>query len=210
MPSALEFISQIYAREGKHAELVDVLDARARGASSAEARDQLALQAAQLVQTELSDVVGAVGRYRAILDRSPNQEKARAALWELARHEDQRATAIAALEPVLRAGQEWRALVELLELRLLGEDEPAQRMATLAEIARVQEQDVHDVAAAFATWARALAENAGDVSVRDGFGTFGGRPWCAGRIGQHLRGAPERQLRHRGATLAGRAHGRTI
>ena len=164
---ALEFISQIYAREGKHAELVEVLDARARGASSAEARDELALQAAQLVQKELCDVVGAVGRYRAILDRTPNQEKARVALWELARHEDQRATAIAALEPVLRAGQEWRALVELLEVRLLGEDEPAQRMATLAEIARVEEQDVHDVAAAFATWARALAENAGDESVRE-------------------------------------------
>ncbi len=164
---ALEFIGQIYGREGKHAELVEVLDARARGARSAEVRDALALQAAQLVQTELSDVVGAVGRYRAILEQSPKQEKARAALWELARHDDQRATAIAALEPVLRAGQEWRSLVELLELRLLGEDAPAQRMPTLAEMARVEEQDVHDAAAAFAIWARALAENAGDASVRE-------------------------------------------
>jgi hypothetical protein len=68
---------------------------------------------------------------------------------------------------VLRAGQEWRSLVELLELRLLGEDAPAQRMPTLAEMARVEEQDVHDAAAAFAIWARALAENAGDASVRE-------------------------------------------
>jgi tetratricopeptide (TPR) repeat protein len=164
---ALAFIGQIYGREGKHAELVEVLDARVRGASTAEARDALALQAAQLVQTELSDVVGAVGRYQVILERTPNYEQARAALWELARHEDHRATAIPVLEPVLRAGQEWRSLLELLELRLLGEGEPAQRLATLAEMARVAEQDLHDPAAAFATWARALAENAGEATSRD-------------------------------------------
>ena len=164
---ALAFIGQIYGREGKHAELVEVLDARVRGASTAEARDALALQAAQLVQTELSDVVGAVGRYRLILERTPNHEQARAALWELARHEDHRATAIPVLEPLLRAGQEWRSLLELLELRLLGEGEPAQRLATLAEMARVAEQDLRDPAAAFATWARALAENAGEATSRD-------------------------------------------
>ncbi|HJX53704.1 MAG TPA: hypothetical protein VJ801_13135 [Polyangia bacterium] len=163
---ALEFISQIYAREGKHADLVEVLDTRARGARSSEERDALALRAAQLVQTELGDVAGAVERYRAILERTANHEKARAALWELARHEDYRVTAIAVLEPVLRAGQEWRSLVELLELRLLGEDEPVQRLATLAEMARVAEQELHDAEAAFATWARALAEDAGDATVR--------------------------------------------
>jgi len=163
---ALDFISQIYSREGKHAELVEVLDARARGASSAEERDALALRAAQLVQTELGDVVGAVERYRLILARTPNHEKGRAALWELARHEDHRATAIAVLEPVLRAGEEWRSLMELFELRLLSEDDPAQRLATLAEMARVAEQNLHDAAAAFATWARALGEDARDTTVR--------------------------------------------
>jgi len=163
---ALEFLSRIYDREGKHAELVEVLDSRARGARSAEERDALALRAAQLVQTELSDVVGAVERYRVILERTPNHEHARAALWELARHEDHRAPAVAVLEPVLRAGQEWQALVEMLELRLLGEDEPARRLATLAEMARISEHDLHDGAAAFAVWARALAEDASDATVR--------------------------------------------
>jgi len=163
---ALAFIGQIYGREGRHAELVEVLDARTRGASTADERDALAIEAAQLVQTELSDVAGAVERYRAILDRTPKHEKARTALWELARHEDHRATAIVVLEPLLRAGQEWQSLVELLELRLLGEDEPAQRLATLAEMARIAEQSLGDTAAAFATWARAMAEDAGDATVR--------------------------------------------
>lgn len=163
---ALEFIGRIYAREGKHAELVEVLDARVRGAASVEERDALALAAARLVQAELSDVASAVERYRTILERTPTHEKARAALWDLARQEDHRATAIAVLEPLLRAGQEWRSLGELLELRLLGEDEPGRRLATLAEIARVAEQCLGDGAAAFSTWARALAEDAGDASVR--------------------------------------------
>jgi tetratricopeptide (TPR) repeat protein len=39
-------------------------------------------------------------------------------------------------------------------------------MLTLAEMARVEEQELHDAAAAFAIWARGLAENAGDASVR--------------------------------------------
>jgi tetratricopeptide (TPR) repeat protein len=107
-----------------------------------------------------------VQRYRAILERTPSHEQARAALWELARHEDHRVPAIAVLEPVLRAGQEWRSLVELLELRLLGEDETARRLATLAEMARVAEEDLHDAGAAFAVWARALAEDAGDATAR--------------------------------------------
>jgi len=164
---ALEFIGNIYAREGKHAELVDVLDARARGASAAKERDALAMQAAQLVQNELGDVRAAVERYRIILDRTPGHEQARAVLWDLSRHEDHRAPAIAVLEPVLRAGQEWRSLVDLLELRLPGEDDPARRLLTLAEMARVAEQDLHDPAAAFAIWARALAENASDTGARE-------------------------------------------
>ncbi|HEX7597202.1 MAG TPA: hypothetical protein VF518_03245, partial [Polyangia bacterium] len=165
-PEALEFIGHIYDREGKHAELVEVLDARAGGAKTPEERDALALQAAQLVQTELSDVVSAVARYRAILERTPSYEKARGILWELARHEDYRATAIPVLEPVLRAGQEWQALVELLEQRLLGEDDPARRLATLAEIAQVEEEKLRQPAAAFATWARALPEDATNPGVR--------------------------------------------
>ena len=164
---ALEFISHIYAREGKHAELVEVLDARVRGATTAADRDALAMQAAQLTQGELSDVGGAVERYRAILDRTPSQAQARAVLWELARQEDHRAASIAVLEPVLRAGREWRVLVDLLELRLQGEGDPAGRMATLAEMARIEEQDLRDAAAAFAIWARALAEDANDHNVRE-------------------------------------------
>ena len=165
-PEALEFIGQIFAREGKHAELVEVLDARTAGANTPEERDALAMQAAQLVQTELSDVLDALARYRAILERTPTHEKARGVLWELARHEDYRANAIPVLEPVLRAGQEWQPLVELLGQRLLGEDEPARRLATLAEIARIEEEALHQPAAAFATWAKALAEDPADTGVR--------------------------------------------
>ncbi len=163
---ALEFLTQIYGREGNHAELVEVLDVRAKCAQQPEQRDELALQAARLVQNELGDVVGAVGRYRAVLDRVPTQGAAREALWELARHEDYRAVAIQALEPVLRAGQEWPALVDLLELRLPSEDDPVRRLATLAEMARLQEQQLGKPSAAFATWARALAEDPSDQGVR--------------------------------------------
>jgi tetratricopeptide (TPR) repeat protein len=163
---ALTSLSRIYGRDGHHADLVDVLDIRVRAANQPVERDALAFQAAQLVQNELSDSAGAIERYRTILQRTPDHAESRTVLWDLARDEDRRMLAIGVLEPVLRAGQEWAALVQLLELRFAGEDVPAQRMETLAAISVIQEEHLRDGSAAFATWARAMAEEPTDANAR--------------------------------------------
>ncbi len=163
---ALSQLSHIFGRDGRHADLVDVLDIRVRAASQPVERDALSFQAAQLVQNELSDAAGAVERYRAILQRTPEHAEARGVLWDLARDEDRRLLAIPVLEPILRAGQEWTSLVQLLELRLAAEDVPGQRMETLATIAAIHEEHLRDGAAAFATWARVMAEEPSDAAAR--------------------------------------------
>ncbi len=157
---ALATLDGIFSRDERHADLLEVLDLRAAGETSVAARDELALRAARLTELELSDVEGSIARYQKILARTQTQPGAREALATIARGADYRLSAIGALEPVLRAARDWTGVVELLELRLAAEDGAADRIATLAEIARIEEIERRDTRGAFDAWARALTEEA--------------------------------------------------
>jgi tetratricopeptide (TPR) repeat protein len=162
---ALDMLASIYLREKRHAELVEVLDRRAQLTAAPAERDTLLFQAAHVTQHELLDLQDAIARHRRILDGNPGHPESRAALWALARGEDCRLLALDALEPRLRLGQEWQPLCECLRLRLSVVDIPAARIEVLADIAQVEEAALGDRAAAFATWARALAEDPASADV---------------------------------------------
>jgi len=156
---ALDMLASIYTRESRHAELVEILDQRAQRTATPAERDALLFQAAHVTQHELVDLNDAIARYRRILEGNPAHAESRAALWALARGEDCRLAALDALEPLLRLGQEWLPLTECLGLRLSVVDNPADRIEILADIAQVEESALGNRPAAFATWARALAED---------------------------------------------------
>ena len=107
-----------------------------------------------------SDVEAAIGRYQGILAATPRHAPSREALGAIARGDDYRVPAIAVLEPILRNARAWAQVLELLELRLAVEDAVDGRLALLGEIARIEETERRDVEGAFATWARALTEEA--------------------------------------------------
>jgi tetratricopeptide (TPR) repeat protein len=164
---SLEFLDRIFSREGQNPELLEVLDQRVAVEADPVQRDALAVRAARLLEDELSDVDGAIGRYREVLERTPAHPEARAALSQIARGDDYRMPAIAALEPLLRAGAEWDQLVELLELKLAVEEGLGPRLEILSEIARIEELARRDPKKAFAAWARALAEDPSDAEPRE-------------------------------------------
>ncbi|HTA17672.1 MAG TPA: tetratricopeptide repeat protein, partial [Polyangia bacterium] len=164
---ALAALDGIFTRDERHVDLLEVLDARAAGEPNAPARDALALRAARLTEVELSDVEGGVARYQKILAVSPGDAGAKDALWAIARGTDYRSSAVAALEPVLRAARDWEGVVELTELRLAVEDGAPERMAALAEIARIEEVERRDTRRAFEAWARALTEEASASAPRE-------------------------------------------
>jgi tetratricopeptide (TPR) repeat protein len=165
---ALDGLDKVFTREGRHADLLEVLDLRMAAEAVPAAREELAFRAARLVETELSDVEGAIARYREILSpgRAPQHADARAALWAIARGSDYRLQAVGALDPILRASRDWAGVVELLELRLEVEDVVAGRLQVLAEIARLEEDERRDPARAFAAWARAITEEATEAEPR--------------------------------------------
>jgi tetratricopeptide (TPR) repeat protein len=165
-PDALAMLDRIFTREGQHFELLEVLDQRSAGAEGPE-RDALAFRAAQLVEGELDDQGGAVARYSDILGRSAGHEGARSALWKIARGDSYRLPAVAALEPVLRAGKEWPQLVDLLQLRLGAEETPGVRIEILTEVARIQESSDSDARRAFDAWAAAFAEDPRELAPRE-------------------------------------------
>jgi len=162
----LEFMDRILSREGQHADLLDVLDRRVAIEKDPAARDTIAMRAASLLADELSDLEGAIGRYRQIVERSPGNEEAREALWRTARGDDYRAAAIAALEPLLRQENAWASLVELLDLKITIEEAPAARVAILSEIAEIEETRRRDPGKAFEAWSRAFAEESNDPQPR--------------------------------------------
>ncbi len=177
---ALTDLDRILTAEGRQTDLVEVLDARAAGLRDAAGRDEIAFRAARIVETELLDVDGAIGRYAKILAVSPKHAGAREALTAIARGDDYRLPAIAVLEPIERAAKAWEAVVELLELRLGVEDAALRRMELLAEIARIEETERRDVQRAFAAWARALTEDATVDAPREALERLaaGSRDWA--------------------------------
>jgi golgin subfamily B member 1 len=164
---ALLSLDQIYAREKQHAELLEIVDIRAQNAPSPADRLALAFRAAQLLANELDDTNGAIDRYRQILDQSAVFKPARDALWALAQSESYRMAAVSVLEPLLRAGGNAGELVDILELKLAGEDAGSNRITLLVEMANIEESARGDLVRAFEFWTRAFNEDPADETVRE-------------------------------------------
>ena len=132
-----------------------------------EERDELAFRAARITETELSDVEAAISRYQGILAATPDHpgdargagRRSRAATTTACRPSRCWSRSCATRGP-------GREVIELLELRLAVEDAVDRRLALLGEIARIQEMERRDIEGAFATWARALTEEATEAAPR--------------------------------------------
>lgn len=165
---ALVALDRLFQREKQHTELLEILDLRLAAVPAGDpGRTELAFRAATLVEKDLLDPGASIDRYRSVLVLQPKHEAARRALWALAKEEDHRVSAIDVLEPILRDAGEWPQLIELLELRLGGETDPARRFDIQKDIAELREARLGDKRQAFVAWAAALAEQPGEAAARE-------------------------------------------
>ena len=162
---ALAELDRLYVKDRNWGDLVEIIDRRAALASGAE-RASLRQRAAEVTERELGEAVAAIGRYRDVLGDVADHAGARAALDRLLRTPEFRSDAAQVLEPLYRNEGAWDRLVELRELGLEAEMDPHARREILGDIAQLHERGRRDVGAAWQAWARALAENAEDVSVQ--------------------------------------------
>jgi tetratricopeptide (TPR) repeat protein len=163
---ALVALEQIHERERMWPELLEVLDRRALLEADATARAELAFRAARLVAGELADAEAAIPRYGAALQIAPGHRGARAALLDLTSRDDLVEPATAILERLYRADRDADGLIRVHERRLaLPGLEPALRKEQWIALAEVHEVMRGDAGAAFATWARAFADDPAELAL---------------------------------------------
>lgn len=186
---ALAALLRLYEREGQwadHLEALDKLAALSEGEERAAERLALQLRAARVTEEKIQESEAAIQRYRDVIEFGlPGQEaaqwvaasgeraeqlkqtqnEARLQVERLVQDAQTRESAAAVLEPLYRRQSEWRPLIDLLELKLSGEGDVAERRAHLSQIADLNENGIKDLSAAFATWGRILAEEPHDAEA---------------------------------------------
>jgi golgin subfamily B member 1 len=164
---ALGRLDELYARESMWPELVEVLDRRADLELENQRRAELAFRAARVVESELIEPDNAIARYASVLDLWPEHQGARQALDAMLKSEDTLERAAAVLEALYRSDGDYEALADLFERKLaIAHPDPDVRKQQYAALAEVYEVLQGELDAAFAVWARALAEAPEDFELQ--------------------------------------------
>jgi Tfp pilus assembly protein PilF len=155
----LASLNRLYRAERMWPELLDNLKLQAQSAESPEERTRLRKEVGQLLAEKLASYEEALDAYRVVLEETPGDDEAVAAVRGIAeQHEQMRAAVADILVPVLRSAERWADLASVLETRLSIETDPSQRTETLRSIADVLENRLRQPAEAQKALLRALTE----------------------------------------------------
>ncbi|MBV9945925.1 MAG: hypothetical protein JOZ69_03660, partial [Myxococcales bacterium] len=164
-PEVLSRLDALYTRQRMWPELLDNLKLEALAAPHDSVKRALKKRVAALYAVELGDPQAALETYRDVLAAGYDAETCSAVRAIGESNEELRADVADALEPVLRAEGKHDELAAVLELRLRGQEQPADRAHTLRALAEVAETALGDVARAESALLRALAEEPHDTSL---------------------------------------------
>ncbi len=159
-----ERLGRLYRSESMWPELLDNLKLQAAAASD-EQRGAVKKAIGALLVSELGDPRQALDAYRDVLDAGFDDEAARAIRAIGEGSDELREEAADALEPALRASGNHAELVDVLELRLRGQEDPDARCRTLRAIASISESSLGDHARALDALVRAIADSTDDAEL---------------------------------------------
>src|SRR5580658_7622262 len=108
----------------------------------------------------------AIEGYRQVLERSPTDGRALAALERLGSDPKHELAIADLLEPLYRQAGDWQKLVGVHEVQVRRSDDVTRRVELLHQIAQLYEDSAGDLGAAFATLARALQEDPANESTQ--------------------------------------------
>lgn len=141
IPGASEVMLALFARMGRWADLVEVLDGEAQLQVDDAERAALYFRGGEIMQTHLDDLGGAMQRYVQAFQLQPSNPRY-----------------LAAGERLYRRRKDWRMVDRLLGLQVQIAGEPDQRQRMLVEQARVRHRKLHDPLGAYHALRRALDE----------------------------------------------------
>ncbi|MBN2196558.1 MAG: tetratricopeptide repeat protein [Polyangiaceae bacterium] len=155
----LAALNRLYRAEEMWPELLENLRIEAGTAEAVVDRAGFRRDMGKVLDEKLASFDEAVEAYRSVLEEVPDDAESIAAVRAMgAAHEELREVVAAVLVPVLRSGQRYAELVDVLELRLSVETDPVQRSETLCSIAEVLESRLGDPSAALGAMLRGMAE----------------------------------------------------
>lgn len=164
---ALCKLDELYVQEAMWPEVLDVLDRRAIIENDGRTRADIAFRAAKVVETQLYEAESAIERYAEVLAFWPQHRGARESLDALSQNEQTMEPASEVLERLYRSEGALDALAELYERKLAADNPDVElRKHQYRTLAELYEALQGDLPAAFAVWARALAEFPEDTDIQ--------------------------------------------
>lgn len=162
-----DVLAPLYERTERWSDLAELLRVRLPTLGEREQVDAH-LRLAKIYRDQLGDLTEALRQFAEALRNDPDYVSGTEELTRYLQDEDLRPQVIAELEPVFMAVADWPRLIQIQELRLAeAGDDPRARVPILAKIARIQEDQLEDLGAAFETATRAFREDPSDHGVRE-------------------------------------------
>jgi len=136
---AADELHRLYEARGNWFELAELLQGRVDRAADEAEENKFRLTLADIMQTKLEDVQGAIDHYEIILMSKHGGESALQPLEVLVQNEEHRERIAELLEPVYRANDWWQKLVVILDAQLAFVDDQDKKVGMLREIADLHE-----------------------------------------------------------------------
>lgn len=124
--------------------------------STPDERRSLRLDLAQTYVSALDRPQDAIAQYAAMIEERPTDRDAREGLEAIVSNEDVAAQVAQVLAPVYERSNDWRGVVEMLEIQAAATDDVAAQVALLSRVGELQTETLRDFDAAFSAWSRVL------------------------------------------------------
>ncbi len=158
---ALSRLDVLYEQAQNWSELLSVLLRESEMTDDPAEGVSFQYRIADLYEKRLDDVPRAIELYRDILQTQYDHAPTLAALEGLATSGNEAVAAAAVLEPVYETASDWKNLIHVHEVQVQHATDTFQKSELLHRIARLYEDALDDHASAFATYARAAANDVG-------------------------------------------------
>ncbi|MFO0589178.1 MAG: tetratricopeptide repeat protein [Polyangiaceae bacterium] len=165
---ALTALDGLFSRQSMWDELADNLEAQLRLAGDEAEQIHLMLRLAALRESQMNQIETAIDIYRQVLEREPDNAGALSALERLGAMPAHELTIAEILEPLYRQSGDFQKLIGVHEVQVRRSDDPGRRVELLHQIAALYEDAGGDLASAFDTYARALAEDPSLDTTQEG------------------------------------------
>jgi tetratricopeptide (TPR) repeat protein len=144
-------LAGLHQKRGAWGDMVPLLRHRAEIETNLEARAALFLSVADLLEVQEGDAVGAIEAYQNVLAADRTNEQA-----------------LYSLESLYRRCELWAELLGLLAVRVQLENDPAQKLSWLLDVARVWDEKLGDAAQSEVAYRQMLEVDASSIDALEG------------------------------------------